>query len=256
MMQIAGGQVANGSPATSSTAEPSETEEAQWKQVFEMLQFGGQADRGTHYALTFATLKRKLEEHQKKQATCKTAQLSLMKAAVEEVCKRPRTDEKEDITWGLALACAVGEQAREKAAEAAAQKPPYEATQIAQEAQTQVMHALEAQKTADAQAQMQASRVNQAQMHAQAVQVEAFKHAQAQALNMAQRPSLPLRPGQAPCPFYMRTGQCKYGQNCKWDHPQLANTDGAAQMQLLMLMEQAQQQEALIAAAAMTGTRV
>lgn len=30
---------------------------------------------------------------------------------------------------------------------------------------------------------------------------------------------LPLRPGQQPCGFYMKTGQCKFGLSCKWDHP-------------------------------------
>lgn len=32
-------------------------------------------------------------------------------------------------------------------------------------------------------------------------------------------PALPQRPDMAPCSFYVRTGQCKYGATCKWDHP-------------------------------------
>eukprot|EP00397_Hematodinium_sp_SG-2012_P023052 GEMP01023925.1.p1 GENE.GEMP01023925.1~~GEMP01023925.1.p1 ORF type:complete len:395 (+),score=63.54 GEMP01023925.1:54-1238(+) len=30
----------------------------------------------------------------------------------------------------------------------------------------------------------------------------------------------PLRPGQGPCSFYMKTGSCSYGNTCKWDHPE------------------------------------
>jgi hypothetical protein len=30
---------------------------------------------------------------------------------------------------------------------------------------------------------------------------------------------LPDRPGQLPCQFYMKTGKCKYGWQCKFDHP-------------------------------------
>ncbi|GBG60398.1 hypothetical protein CBR_g5575 [Chara braunii] len=29
----------------------------------------------------------------------------------------------------------------------------------------------------------------------------------------------PLRPGQPPCTFYVRNGDCKFGQTCKFDHP-------------------------------------
>ncbi|KAG9448067.1 hypothetical protein H6P81_014195 [Aristolochia fimbriata] len=30
---------------------------------------------------------------------------------------------------------------------------------------------------------------------------------------------LPERPSEPPCTFYMKTGQCKFGLNCKFDHP-------------------------------------
>ncbi|CAM9777420.1 unnamed protein product, partial [Heterosigma akashiwo] len=29
----------------------------------------------------------------------------------------------------------------------------------------------------------------------------------------------PRNPGQDPCAFYVRTGSCKFGQACKFDHP-------------------------------------
>lgn len=32
---------------------------------------------------------------------------------------------------------------------------------------------------------------------------------------------LPLRPGVPACGFYMRKGTCRYGQTCKWDHPEV-----------------------------------
>ncbi|KAJ7568497.1 hypothetical protein O6H91_01G034700 [Diphasiastrum complanatum] len=31
---------------------------------------------------------------------------------------------------------------------------------------------------------------------------------------------LPLRPGQTDCPFYMKTGSCKYGDSCRFHHPE------------------------------------
>jgi len=30
----------------------------------------------------------------------------------------------------------------------------------------------------------------------------------------------PVRTGSAPCSFFMRTGTCKFGNACKWDHPE------------------------------------
>lgn len=33
------------------------------------------------------------------------------------------------------------------------------------------------------------------------------------------RPRYPVRPGEAECAFYMRTGNCKFGANCKFNHP-------------------------------------
>jgi hypothetical protein len=44
---------------------------------------------------------------------------------------------------------------------------------------------------------------------------------------MAKRPKLesslpiyPQRPGEKDCAFYMRTRTCKFGEACKFDHPQ------------------------------------
>lgn len=39
----------------------------------------------------------------------------------------------------------------------------------------------------------------------------------ASSLNTA---GLPLRPGGEPCGFYLRTGGCKFGATCKFDHPE------------------------------------
>ena len=32
-------------------------------------------------------------------------------------------------------------------------------------------------------------------------------------------PAFPQRPGQALCDFYAKTGHCKFGELCKFDHP-------------------------------------
>jgi serine/threonine-protein kinase/endoribonuclease IRE1 len=35
-----------------------------------------------------------------------------------------------------------------------------------------------------------------------------------------QATAFPARPGQPLCDFYSKTGHCKYGEACKFDHPQ------------------------------------
>lgn len=30
---------------------------------------------------------------------------------------------------------------------------------------------------------------------------------------------LPIRPGEVDCPFYLKTGSCKYGATCRYNHP-------------------------------------
>lgn len=37
----------------------------------------------------------------------------------------------------------------------------------------------------------------------------------------------PMRSGEAPCAFYMRTGTCKFGPTCKFDHPAFGPDGGA-----------------------------
>mmetsp|Transcript_151420 Transcript_151420/g.289939 ORF Transcript_151420/g.289939 Transcript_151420/m.289939 type:complete len:155 (+) Transcript_151420:1-465(+) len=37
---------------------------------------------------------------------------------------------------------------------------------------------------------------------------------------------MPMRPGQQPCSYFIRTGTCKYGVTCKWDHPEGAGGSG------------------------------
>jgi serine/threonine-protein kinase/endoribonuclease IRE1 len=32
-------------------------------------------------------------------------------------------------------------------------------------------------------------------------------------------PSFPQRPGHAVCDFYQKTGHCRFGEGCKFDHP-------------------------------------
>ena len=35
-------------------------------------------------------------------------------------------------------------------------------------------------------------------------------------------PEFPLRPGEADCAFYLKTGRCKFGERCVFNHPRLA----------------------------------
>jgi len=42
----------------------------------------------------------------------------------------------------------------------------------------------------------------------------------------------PRRPGEDPCAFYIRTGTCKFGEACKFDHPPKSSGGGGAGAQL------------------------
>merc|ERR1719436_2229191 len=39
---------------------------------------------------------------------------------------------------------------------------------------------------------------------------------------------LPIRPNQLPCAFYLRTGTCRFGSTCKFDHPEGAGNNSNA----------------------------
>jgi len=248
-----------------------------WAETFMMLHEGGLADRGAHFALTMSTLKRKGDEFQQQIDALRLAEESLLQAAREEVEKSRRQaeqghrlpkDSKQARTWGLALANAIAQQAREASDGEANQDPPFAATLLAQECENQVAKTLEVHRRAQAEAEAQA--VAEAQqallMQAQAVaqaqaiaeeQAQALKQAQAQAEVVAQiqanlhaeatmaqeqqaereaalvernalraqglnSKKLPLRPSVPPCSYYQRTGECKYGRTCKWDHPEVS----------------------------------
>jgi len=249
-------------------------EEEQWSDVFWMLQEGGQGDRGAHYALTIASLKRKGEDIQQQIDSLRSAEGNLLQAAHGECASsraeaeplQPR-DAKQAKTWGQALAIAVFKQAREASEAALQDEPPFAPTKLALEAQQQVADTLEAHNKAQVEAQLlaraqqeqamrqqqqqiaeaqalaeaQAMQLAEAQMqaeamaemqlalHAEAAQVlqqqEQFEQSakevhllRAQGLNSKK---LPLRPGVPPCGFFMRKGECKYGRQCKWDHPEV-----------------------------------
>merc|ERR1719464_2257601 len=84
-------------------------DEPSWTEIFRMLQTVDD-DRGAHYALTVATLKRKGEDIQQQIDALRLAENSLMQAAHDEAINsvtsaEPRhRDTKHARTWGQALA--------------------------------------------------------------------------------------------------------------------------------------------------------
>mmetsp|Transcript_70467 Transcript_70467/g.229111 ORF Transcript_70467/g.229111 Transcript_70467/m.229111 type:complete len:389 (-) Transcript_70467:248-1414(-) len=196
----------DGAAATSSIfAPPASTggkaqggdEETSWTEVFSLLQDCGLTDRGAHYALAIASLKRKSEDVQQQLDALRLAEGSLLQAARDEAQSRltlhaeprPGRDAKQARTWGNALAGAVSRQAREASVRLATEEPPYAATELAQEAQEQVRDAFESQ--AQQQAQAQAHALAQAEhtlmLQAEAVaQAKTIAECQAQALSEAQ----------------------------------------------------------------------
>lgn len=252
-----------------------------WIETFDMLQGGGLADRGSHFALTVATLKRKGDDLYSQIEAMRLAENSLLQAARDEVEEAKAKggagagpkDAKQAKTWGVALASAVCEQAREITEDEIDDDNPQAATRTALDSQAQVTNTLQAHRRASEEAEakafseaqqvmfMQAQAVAQAQAMAEE-QANALKQAQAQAEAVAQMQAqlqaqanmaeeqhaetdaqvaertalraqglnskkLPLRPSVPQCSFFMRTGDCKYGRNCKWDHPENSvNTKG------------------------------
>jgi len=271
-------EVAIGEAAANGKVTDDGNEEEQWSDVFWMLQEGGQGERGAHYALTIASLKRKGEDMQEQIDALRSAEGTLLQAARDEIRSKdpaePRQkDAKQAKTWGKALVTTVLKQATEAAEEAALAQPPSEPTKLALEAQQQVADTLEAHNKAQAEAQALQMIEAEKQLRLQAQQMEQERAiAEAQALQLAEAQAqaeqmaemqlalqaqalqqqadqeqleaaanertllraqglnskkLPLRPGVPPCGFFMRKGECKYGKQCKWDHPEVVmNTRG------------------------------
>mmetsp|Transcript_78829 Transcript_78829/g.124463 ORF Transcript_78829/g.124463 Transcript_78829/m.124463 type:complete len:405 (-) Transcript_78829:66-1280(-) len=108
-------QVPSGPPVKAPPkAAPEKSEDEAWKDVVQLLQQAGHADRATHYALTYASLNSKLEELQKKRDAVVAAQQSLFKAAEEEGSKFAKLGQPQDMSWGLTLTKAIAEQIEEK----------------------------------------------------------------------------------------------------------------------------------------------
>jgi len=47
---------------------------------------------------------------------------------------------------------------------------------------------------------------------------------------------LPLRPGEKECSFFMKTGNCKFGEGCRWHHPPERQQDGGMASMMKMGM--------------------
>lgn len=78
------------------------------------------------------------------------------------------------------------------------------------------LNAIQMQQAALAELQSSADRVQAEVKGAQ----QAAVHAVIAQERMAGRGGdLPQRPGVQACAFYMKTGDCKYGSTCRWDHP-------------------------------------
>jgi len=165
-----------------------------------MFREGERLDRGAHYALAVASLKRKGEDIQQQLDALRLAEANLLQAARDEAKDkiaaqaalaepRPDRDPKQARKWGIALSESAARQAREAAAAVADQVPPHAPTELALEAQEQVAEALEVHRKAQAEVrEQQAAQAEQVlMMQAEAVaQQQALAEAQAQALSDAQ----------------------------------------------------------------------
>jgi len=165
-----------------------------------MLKEGGKGDRGARYAIAVASLKRKAEESHEQLEALRDAERSLLQAAKDDAQEalakaEPRVQgrpEKLAREWGEALANAVSRQAQEAKDFEDDDEKPWAALQLAQETQTQVNEAWEAQGKAESEVQAQAvAEAEQAlMMQAEAMQQsQAMAEAQAQAMLDAQQQS-------------------------------------------------------------------
>jgi hypothetical protein len=190
---------ANGDADGETVAAPSANDSAKkahWAQVFATLQQVGQSHQALEYAQRLRKLRGTIQDLFAKYKEALASEDELLQTAYTEaltVYKKQQEAQEQ--------AAATAQMGSQNVLLDAAYK---EAIDLQVQAHQEVeAHAAELQRAVQG-----------------AHQKAAVALAQADTKSGKTSSRLPRRPGQQPCKFYMRTGDCAYGVTCKWDHPE------------------------------------
>jgi hypothetical protein len=192
-----------------SVAAPSANDSAKkahWAQVFATLQQVGQSHQALEYAQCLRKLRGTIQELFAKYKEALASEDELLQSAYTEALEAYKK--------------------QQEAQEAQAQEQAMLGSHNSLLLDAAYKEAIDLQVQAHQEVEAHAAELQRAVQGAHqkaAVQLAANERA-------AGRPpsKLPRRPGQQPCKFYMRTGDCAYGITCKWDHPERAALPAAA----------------------------
>lgn len=194
----------NGEGGDSETvAAPSANDSAKkahWAQVFATLQQVGQSHQALEYAQGLRKLRGTIQELFAKYKEALASEDELLQKAYTEALDAYK--------------------AQQEAQEQQAQEQAMMGSQNALLLDAAYQQAMDLQVQAHQEVEAHAAELQRAVQGAH----QKASVALASAETAAGRPKgkLPRRPGQQPCKFYMRTGDCAYGVTCKWDHPERA----------------------------------
>lgn len=201
---LKGSSVSNGDGKddAETVAAPSANDSAKkahWAQVFATLQQVGQSHQALEYAQCLRKLRGTIQELFAKYKEALASEDELLQSAYTEALDAYKK--------------------QQEAQEQQAQEQAIMGSQNALLLDAAYKEAIDLQVRAHQEVEAHASELQRAVQGAH----QKANVALANTEKTAGRPAkLPRRPGQQPCKFYMRTGDCAYGVTCKWDHPERA----------------------------------
>lgn len=179
---------------------------AHWAQVFATLQQVGQSHQALEYAQCLRKLRGTIQELFAKYKEALASEDELLQSAYTEALEAYK--------------------AQQEVQEAQAQEQAMMGSQNALLLDAAYKEAIDLQVQAHQEVEAHAAELQKAVQGAHNQAAAALAGIEAKAGRPAAK--LPRRPGQMPCKFYMRTGDCAYGITCRWDHPERANMPKAA----------------------------
>jgi len=235
---------------------PGADEAKAWTEVFTLFQKSGRDDRAAAFAMSMGGLRKKADELEKQMAAMNHAKEKLLQTAREEgeyatqaVGAPVVSEESKEASraWGRDLAQTMQKRVQEAVRRKGFDDEPWQEMVKAEEARTQAERTLEAEQRklakatgvgdpepeAPAAAAAAAAKEAEAKRQQQEMEAKAAEQDnQREAKRMKYGPNvnskqLPVRSGVPPCGLFMRTGLCKKGAYCIWDHPEPeVNNDG------------------------------
>jgi len=187
------------------------SKKAQWAQVFSTLQKNGQTSKAFEHADCLRKLRATMKDMFGKYKELLSSEEELLQSAYAEALEEYQ--KQQDLTAQTQVADEYTQQAMEQ--------------QVQMDAAYQQAIELQVQAHQEVQAKaFELNRsVNEAHQYASRTYGD-FTETQATGQAPKHNRKLPQRPGMQPCAFYMKTGECRYGSGCKWDHPDRGDGTG------------------------------